>query len=308
MRRVFIRGAFLLVTFAAGCSSFGASPGGSSGEIPDGGDAEAASGVDGGPPSPSARCEGVPPATEYAGLYVAAGNAEGSETDEIVRAPLRCDGSVGDWKTLDVKLPRTFAWGGVTVIEDRVVLFGGQHSAGGAVYSKQAWVGTRTADGTLGKLIPTPDIEDLARWRFAVAETTKAAYVLGGVIPNSSEDAAAAPEGTATILFDGGFQTVTKRIDRLSFSSSGTLQSRRVADIYTPLTRFVASAAGDRLVAHGGIGSGAAIQVADIDANGDLGPWRSVGDFVAGQFDGTAVPSGDGVYLIGGEIVVPILL
>ena len=266
---------------------------------------------------PTSACASGADDAEAAGLYIVGGVLADSTTEptDIIRIPIHCDGSLGVAVTLPTTIPRSFIWGGAATLDDHVVLFGGSHDTGGPPLAKQAYVASRQPDGTLGAFLPTPAIDGLDRWRFAVATTTARAYLLGGLVSSSTTLPDHGPDESVDMRpYDTGadaepgvvYDVFTARIDRLSFNGS-TLEGHRLAKpLYDTGARFAAAIVGNRVVTYGLATDtrvvDAKVRYAELDADGELASeWSTIGDYIAGQFDGMAVADGNFAYLLGGS-------
>lgn len=127
----------------AACGSFSGSDTPSGGDTPEGGGGYI---VESGSPDGSAGlldpCIGKPDATEIAGLYIVGGQApsDGPDTtvNEILRAPIHCDHSLGAFNPLATKLPAGIALGQTALLDDGILVVGGENNRNKVQYARFA--------------------------------------------------------------------------------------------------------------------------------------------------------------------------
>jgi hypothetical protein len=212
-------------------------------------------------------------------LYVVGGNAlddAGSwlgEIEQILRAEVRCDGSLGPWAVDPVVLPLTFTRGAGGVVGDTVVLVDGYRERGPPLAKSVLTAGRNDAGG----LAPfeTYDVPELvARWRVASATSPDALFVLGGQIENDYPVA-----DVEAIRIENG---------------------RPVVAPQTPLpgahSNLSAAQANGQIVAMVGEGDPYSAAAAP---NGSLSPWTRLSNARRDQ-QMTGVADGANVYFLGG--------
>ncbi len=237
-------------------------------------------GGDSGAPAAADTCDGKPGSFEFASAYVLGGfrlNGDGGgylgEGEDIFRAPVRCDGSVGSWSTMPFKLPRTVVGASVGVVGDHVIVMNGEHSAGGASLVNTVWVAGRDSNGLLTEFVPH-DVPKLSlRWRTATAATADELFVLGGQAQ------------------DGAILDIVESIRLVN--GAPLVQIEPPMD--KPRSRFAAAYVDGHVLV-----LSEALAMADVSPAGAVTGWRTV-EGGRNDFDLTSVTYEGSAYFLGGQ-------
>lgn len=276
--------AFAIVV-ASACSSFGeddpiaaTADASTTDSLSDGAPAVEGGGDSGAPAADT--CGGKPGSFEFASVYVLGGlrlnedsGAYLGEGEDIFRAPVRCDGSVGSWSTMPFKLPWTLVGASVGVVGDHVILLNGEHSTGGPSLVNTVWIGGRDSNGLLTEFVPHDVPKLTLRWRTATATTADELFVLGGQAQ------------------DGGILDVVESVRIVN--GAPLVQVEPPMD--KPRSRFAASYVDGHVLV-----LSEALAMADVSPAGAVTGWRTV-EGGRNDFDLTSVTYGGSAYFLGGQ-------
>ena len=261
----------LFVAALAACSSFTASDTEPTADANTGTDATAISPADAGADAATDPCPDGP-----LGLYVIGGAVQtedggSTEAETMLRAPIRCDGSLGGWVVYR-RMPRGMQYPAVGVLGDRLVIAGGFSDLPKALVST-IYTFDHGPDGGLSDYTPRDATGLTPRWRSAFAVAAGELVLLGGRDINNN---------------------VVSRVETLQLDGDTPIVKAR-AEMDQQRERFAAASVGDRIVVQGDPGG---IAGAVVSGDGDVTGWKTLSS--APNFDGLALVDGTTVYFVGG--------
>lgn len=265
-------------------------------------------------------------------LYLAGGTGNAGALDNVERAPINPDGTLGPFSLVaGVTLPTPRSGHSAIVLGGVLYLIGGSDGSGPLSSIVRA---AFDASGLLGAFTTLPEAMLTARQGHATAVVGNQVYALGGVgagtldsvewttlvfngeLPAPAEVVsvtfvAARSEATAVaigsyVYMIGGATNGANTIERATVGADGALSSFATVDgisLTTPRRRHTAAVIGKSLYVIGGTGAAGPVKTierATINADGSLGSFADAGSLAAVRTEHSSVVIRDSVFVIGG--------
>lgn len=221
-------------------------------------------------------------------LYVAGGANAYTILTNIERAPIEKDGSLGVFQS-DVPLPEGLAGAGLAQIGNTVVIAGGLIVSGGtAISGKSTYVGT-VDDAAKLSFAKGPDLVT-DRYHVSLSTDRGFVYAIGGL---------------RQFYTNGNpMQTVSDAVERATFDGKTVGKWASLSALPHPLTHQAAVVRDHAIYLVGGVETTTVVTDilrADLDAQGNVGAWKSAGMLPEGRATSAAFVFLNQLYVLCGS-------